>query len=285
MRIIRNIILGILVFLLVNLFIALTFNICLKGVIVNGVIKEVVKQQIVNKDVKEGNTISQNITDNEQVNEILESKEVQDLINKYIDIAMQGIIDGDNVDEISLEEDMINYIKENKQVLEEKLGIEITDEMIQKTEEDIKSQEFDELLKDTIKKANEEVPEKQKVMLKGYVFLTSIKLRNILIFAILLDILLIAIVQLSYYKWIKVVGDALITSGIGITVMSLIVKASTSKMLSIEILHTEILTKHGIIQFVVGLVIIIGYKLILKSIEKKKVNDNNEISEEFTEQF
>lgn len=285
MKFVKKIILGFLVVLLVNLFVALTLNIDLSSVIVNGVIKEVVKQQIISKDFEEANTIGESITSNEQVNEILNSKEVQELINKYVEISMESIANEEEIDEISLEEDMIQYIKENKKILEEKIGVDITDEMIEKTTEDIKSQELNKTLKEALQKAKEEIPEKDKVFLKGYVFLTSIKLRLLLIGAIILDILLIAIIQMSLYKWIKNVGDALLSSGIGITIMSLIVKLTTSRMLNIEILHTEILTKHGVMQLVLGLVIIVTYKVISKKVQRKKEAISNEISEESSEQF
>ena len=285
MKFVKKIILGFLVVLLVNLFVALTLNIDLSSVIVNGVIKEVVKQQIISKDFEEANTIGESITSNEQVNEILNSKEVQELINKYVEISMESIANEEEIDEISLEEDMIQYIKENKKILEEKIGVDITDEMIEKTTEDIKSQELNKTLKEALQKAKEEIPEKDKVFLKGYVFLTSIKLRLLLIGAIILDILLIALIQMSLYKWIKNVGDALLSSGIGITIMSLIVKLTTSRMLNIEILHTEILTKHGVMQLVLGLVIIVTYKVISKKVQRKKEAISNEISEESSEQF
>ncbi len=285
MKFVKKIILGFLVVLLVNLFVALTLNIDLSSVIVNGVIKEVVKQQIISKDFEEANTIGESITSNEQVNEILNSKEVQELINKYVEISMESIANEEEIDEISLEEDMIQYIKENKKILEEKIGVDITDEMIEKTTEDIKSQELNKTLKEALQKAKEEIPEKDKVFLKGYVFLTSIKLRLLLIGAIILDILLIAIIQMSLYKWIKNVGDALLSSGVGITIMSLIVKLTTSRMLNIEILHTEILTKHGVMQLVLGLVIIVTYKVISKKVQRKKEAISNEISEESSEQF
>lgn len=285
MKFVKKIILGFLVVLLVNLFVALTLNIDLSSVIVNGVIKEVVKQQIISKDFEEANTIGESITSNEQVNEILNSKEVQELINKYVEISMESIANEEEIDEISLEEDMIQYIKENKKILEEKIGVDITDEMIEKTTEDIKSQELNKTLKEALQKAKEEIPEKDKVFLKGYVFFTSIKLRLLLIGAIILDILLIAIIQMSLYKWIKNVGDALLSSGVGITIMSLIVKLTTSRMLNIEILHTEILTKHGVMQLVLGLVIIVTYKVISKKVQRKKEAISNEISEESSEQF
>lgn len=284
MKLLKKIILNILVIILVNLFIALTLCADLQSVIVNGIVKEVVKQQIVNKDFQEANTIIENITDNEQVNEILNSKEIQDLINKYIDIAIQGMIDIENIDDISIEQDMINYIKENKEIIEEKTGIEITDEMIEETAKEIQEQKISESFKETIQKTSENIPENQKVILKGYSFITSAKFRGIIIFLIILDILLIAIVQKSYYFWIKNVGDSLLASGIGITVMSIVVDNITRKFADFKILNTDILLKHGIYQGVIGIIIIICFKIILKHISKKE-EKTYEISEEPTKEF
>lgn len=284
MKWLKKIILNFLVFILVDLFVALTISADFQSVITNGIVKEVVKQEIVNKDFQEGNSIRENITDNEQVNEILNSKEIQDLINKYIDIAIQGIIDIENMDDISIEEDMINYIKENKKVIEEKLGIEITDEMIEQTAKEIHEQNIDESFKETIKKTSESIPEEQKVILKGYSFVTSQKFRNIIIALIILDLLLLAIVQKSYYLWIKNVGDSLLGAGIGITAMSIVVNTVTGKFADFKILNTDILLKHGIVQAVIGIFIIISFKIIVKQINKQKEN-TYEISEEPTKEF
>ena len=121
------------------------------------------------------------IYDNEQINEILRSKEVQDLVTKYLDLTIESMNDDDSLNEIDIEKDMMQYIRDNKSVLEEKIGMEITEEMIQKTEEEMQEQEVSKNLKEAIKETRNNLTEKQKKTLKGYSFLTSLKLKIILI--------------------------------------------------------------------------------------------------------
>ena len=80
MKFIKKTLLGLLVLFLTGLIIIFTISVDLKKVIVNGVIMEVVKYQISTINYKEGNnekeTVLDYTTDNEQINEILRSKEV-----------------------------------------------------------------------------------------------------------------------------------------------------------------------------------------------------------------
>lgn len=278
MKFIKKTILGILVLFLTGLIILFTISIDLKKVIVNGVIMEVVKYQISTINYKEGNnekdTIFEYTTDNEQINEILRSKEVQDLVTKYLDLTIESINDDDSLNEIDIEKDMMQYIRDNKSVLEEKIGMEITEEMIQKTEEQMQEQEVSKNLKEAIKETRNNLTEKQKKTLKGYSLLTSLKIKIILILLMIIDCTFLFLLQKDDYKWVYVIANSIFSAGVGILLMSVISKIIISKMANIQILKLSILITHGITEIVIGLIIMISYKII----NKKKEGPVNEIS-------
>ena len=270
MKFIKKTLLGLLVLFLTGLIIIFTISVDLKKVIVNGVIMEVVKYQISTINYKEGNnekeTVLDYTTDNEQINEILRSKEVQDLVTKYLDLTIESMNDDDSLNEIDIEKDMMQYIRDNKSVLEEKIGMEITEEMIQKTEEEMQEQEVSKNLKETIKETRNNLTEKQKKTLKGYSFLTSLKLKIILMLLMIIDCTFIFLLQKEDYKWVYVIANSIFSAGVGILLMSIIAKIIISKMANIQILKLSILITHGITEIVIGLIIMISYKIIRKII-------------------
>lgn len=284
MEIIKKILSGIIALILTSLILLLTINFDLKKVIVDGVITEVIKYQITSNIYKSGNNEKQKIeykTDNEKVNEILESDEVQELINKYLDLTVESMVDDDHIDEIKVEEDIIKYIKENKKVLEEKTGVEITDEMIEQTKEQAEEQGISKNLIESIKKTRSNLTSTQKNVLKGYGLLTSMRLRITLIVMILICCALLFISQMKKFRWLKSISSSIMTAGILISAASVIVKIIVSRWAKIEILKTSILLTHGLIEIGIGIILLIIY-FILKSIIKtpKEVN-KNDISKEF----
>lgn len=289
MNIIKKTLLGILVLFLTGLIILLTLSADLKNVIVNGVVMEIVKYQITNINYKAGNkeqnTIFEYTTDDEKVNEILESKEIQELVSKYVDITIKSMTDEESIDQIDIEQDMINYIKENKKVIEEKTGVQISDEMIEQTKEEIEAQEINENVKIALKETKKNLTDSQKKTLKGYGLVTSTKLKVFLLVLIIIDSIFIFLLQRKDNKWIYVLGNACFSAGIGIIIMCIIVKVIVSRMSNIPLLNLSILIKHGLIELICGLLVMIMYKIVIKMINQKKGKNIDEVSEnaQFTE--
>ena len=116
MKLIKNLSLGILNIILINLITILAISFNIKSLITDGVIKETIKQRITT------NETSQEIIENDKINKLLENEEVKDLLDKYLDITIEGIIDKEKLNEITLEKDMINYLKANKDILEKEFS-------------------------------------------------------------------------------------------------------------------------------------------------------------------
>ena len=56
------------------------------------------------------------ITDDPKVQEILNSPETQELMEKYLDATITGLTEDDNLDDISIEKDMVDFIKDNPDI-------------------------------------------------------------------------------------------------------------------------------------------------------------------------
>lgn len=282
MKVVKKILIGLLIFILIDLIAALAISFNIKSIIIDGVIKETIKQQVTANEYNENSyTISEEqikeITDDERIQEILNSQEVQDLLEKYLDTTINGLIDESTLDEVELEKDMLEFLKENKQVLKDKVGVEITDEMIDQVAEQSEGKDLTRAYKDSIRNSSRTMTTTEKTVLKGYNYIISNSFRILIIVLMIIDLLLIAILQKSFYKWIKSMSHSMIISGIGIIIMSVISSTIVKNMTSVDTFNTSSLTYTGIGITIVGIIILIIYTIIIKIIEKKKAN-SNEIS-------
>lgn len=285
MKTIKKILIAILVLLLVNIIFLLAISFNLKKVLIDGIIKETIVEKIIPNSYKAENSAIpteqiQEITDDPRVQEMLNSPEVQQMMEKYLDTTVNGLIDDENIDEVALEEDMLNFIKDNKEVLEEKVGREITDEMINDAYEKLEGKDMSKAYIQSLKNASNNMTETEKKVLKGYKFIVSGKFRVILFIAMLLDLLLIALVQWSLYKWIKTFGKTLIASGICIIISSITSKMIVTKVSNFSNFNTSSLTITGIIITGTGIIIFVAYKVFLKLLKKDDKNEISKVSEE-----
>ena len=274
MEIIKKILIAILVLVLIDIIFALAISFNLKKILVNGVIKETIVERITPKSYSEESYVIteeqiKEITDDPQIQEILNSPEIQQLMEKYLDTTVDGLIDEENLDEVALEQDMIKFLKDNREVLEKKVGKEITDEMIDDTYKQLEGKDMTRAYTQSVINAGKSLTTTEKKVLKGYKFLISKKFRIILFIAMIIDLLLIALLQWSFYKWIKTFGKTLIASGVGIIVASIVSSAIVMNAANLKHFDTSSLTITGVVITIVGIVIVISYIIVSKIIEKK----------------
>ena len=279
----RKFLIGLLVFILINIIGLLILSFTLKSILIDGVIKEVIVQQIdlpifekSNYQYRSEIVTDENIdkvTNDERVKELLKSKEVSELIDKYLDIIVEGLIDEDSLDEIEIEEDIFNYLENNKDKLEKITGHEITQEMLDETKEKLKETDIDNRIKESVKTTSKYMPEETRSVLKGYKFLVSFKFKIILFLIMIIDIVLIALLQKSLYKWIKLFAISLTTNGIFAIIVSGIVYFIVYTLTKIKF-NTQSLLITGIVITIIGIIMQIVYNIVTKKLE------NNEIKEE-----
>ena len=263
------------IIVLLMLFLTISFN--LNKVIVDGVIKEIIITKISAKKVNNPN-ISEDVIntlplpdylkDSEDINKLLEDERVQEIINKYIDITLDNLT-SEEIKNIDIESDIINYINENKELIKEITGKEVTPEMIEDTKKVIEESNLNEAIEDTIESTKESISTEEKIVLKGYKEIISTKTRIIVIGLIALCLLLIAIIEKSFYKWIKTGSICTIISGILVLLMGFILKLIVTSILPLPSFNVSYLYKSGLIQLIIGIVILIIYIVLNKVLVKK----------------
>lgn len=264
-------------FILVLLMLFLTISFNLNKVIVDGVIKEIIITKISAKKVNNPN-ISEDVInklplpdylkDSEDINKLLEDERVQEIINKYIDITLDNLT-SEEIKNIDIESDIINYINENKELIKEITGKEVTNEMIEDTKKLIEESNLNETIEETIVSTKESISTEEKIVLKGYKEIISTKTRIITISLILLCLLLIALIDKSFYKWIKTGSICTIISGILVLLMGFILKIIVTSILPLPSFNVSYLYKSGLIQLIIGLIILIIYIVLNKILIKK----------------
>ena len=271
---IKRIITFVLTFLIVlsKLLLLISFN--LKRILVNGVIKETIKTTITVSNFKEGNEIPKVVTDNEEVNKILESKEVEDLMNKYLDKIINNLSSDEEIDEYEIEKDVINFLKENRQEIEDITGKEITNEQIEKTKELYEDNHISHSVEKAIKEAKENMTTKEKTVLKGYSFIISTLFKVLMFILIVINLVLISVINKSYFMWINTLGNSMFMSGLLTTLIALITSLILRGSTGIKTINTNSLIIPSIIVGLIGLVISIVYRVV-----EYKRSDQNELPE------
>ncbi len=275
---------GFLTFILIDLMAILMINATFKEVLVKGVLVESMKSIITRNMYKEPN-INLNdiikgdnvITENSFVNEIIQSDEVQELVNDFMETVIEELIeeDGnfDKIDELELEKRMVEYLKENKEVLEKKTGIPISDTMIEFTAHAIQDKDLTRAIKQNINNIQNNMTAEEKLLLKTYKIITSSQLKTMMILGIILTILLIALVQWSFYKWIKNTSLSLIISGILVSIMSIILKIVLVSITKNEGINTWPMLRLSLIVMGIGIVIFTAYKMIELFLKREKKHE------------
>ena len=274
MKWLKNIIVSILILVLTSLISLLAISLNLKSILVNGIIKETVKTQVQLKPHQEENNIIteetiKQVTDDEQIQELLNTKEIQDLMYKYLDITIDGLIDEEAINEIEIEKDILEYLKENKSEIEKVVGQEIEEDMIKQTEKQMETKDITKSYKQSINNARMRMTTTEKSVLKGYKTLVSIKLKIIVIIFIIIIAIILAIIQKSLEKWLKNIGNSSIMSGILIIVMSITVNLVVNKIANLNSFQTTNLLFTGIMILIIGLLFLIGSKIV-KNIKEAK---------------
>lgn len=268
--------------LLINLIVLLSISFNIKKVLLDGIVVETITETIVKQDYKSENLIIpeeeiNKITDDERVREILKSKEIQDLLNKYLDITIDTIIEEESIDEIELEKDILNYLNDNKETLSKAVGQDITEEMIASTKEQFEGKDISKAFKQTLDNTKNHITKKEKVMLKGYKILNSNQFRMIILFCIVLTIILIAMIQKSFFQWIRTLGIAITISGILLIAFNFILKQIVFSSTNSFIINTDSFLYSSLIIMISGIWITALYIIVSVIISKRK-EKKNEIS-------
>lgn len=275
MRILKNVVIILLNIVLINLLIIFAISFNLKNIVRDDLIKEVIKEEII---VKEFQPKDLEVTKNEEINQILNTPEVQELVDKYLDISFSTLMNDEASSNIELEKDILKFFQENKAVIDEKIGVEITDEMIEKVEEQLDSKELSRVFEQSLNNAKNSMPKEVKIILQVYNYLISGMFKLIILSLISIILLVIAILQKSFYKWLGPLGISSLIGGFGVILMSLIVKIVVQASSDLTGFKLKSLIITGIIMALLGVALIIIRKILDKNVAKEDVNELSKVS-------
>lgn len=274
MKIIRKLITGLLDLILIDLIVILVLNCSLKTFLIDDLLIESFKSD---STLIKGESNSKSTPfgiDSEVLEETLEDEEVKELLNDFIEDIINSMSEdeSENIDIDELEKKVIEYTKNNKEEIKEKTGVEITDEMIDEASKKLNEGDLEKAINQELTNYKKNMSKEEKIALKFYNIVTSEKLRMIIIVSIIINILLIALIQWSIYKWIRNLSRTMIVSGLSLIILSLGIKYLISTLTLLVIIPKDILTI-GIIIMVFGIIINIVYRLMTKYYIKENANE------------
>lgn len=198
----------------------------------------------------------------ESFNELVNNTEADTLIQKYIDLLISGMA-GNNIDsDINIDEDVITFIDNNKDLLKEKLGV--SDEQLEEFKKSENLKKANDYFKEKVQEGNES-NKSVVTTFRIYNNLISDSLRIILAISIIVLIVIIGILKNSLLSLIKVVGiDLVITAILSIlivTVLNFIIISVADLAITVNYSYGLI---YGIVALVIGIIMIVSSNIYKK---------------------
>lgn len=278
MKIIKKILIVILTIININIVVSLIVSFNFQKVIVDGVVKETFKSAISSNNYKEPNiqinesaTSSKDLvtTSDERINKILESDAIQELIQDYMDKTLKSLDNPEELENIDFEQDVINYLKENKDVIETSSGVEITDEMLNETKENLEARDFNKLVKQKIRNTSNNMTQQEKKVLKIYSFIISKKFKVFLGLLFLINSVIITILINPKHKVINNIGLSLLIGGLETIIMSYVLKLIIINYTNLTNFNIGSLINCSLIITIIGLIVILVYNSIVKLMKRR----------------
>lgn len=278
MKIIKKILIVILTIININIVVSLIVSFNFQKVIVDGVVKETFKSVISSNNYKEPNiqinesaTSSKDLvtTSDERINKILESDAIQELIQDYMDKTLKSLDNPEELENIDFEQDVINYLKENKDVIETSSGVEITDEMLNETKENLEARDFNKLVKQKIRNTSNNMTQQEKKVLKIYSFIISKKFKVFLGLLFLINSVIITILINPKHKVITNIGLSLLIGGLETIIMSFVLKLIIINYTNLTNFNIGSLINCSLIITIIGLIVILVYNSIVKLMKRR----------------
>ena len=281
MKVIKKILIVILTIININIVVSLIVSFNFQKVIVDGVVKETFKSAIRSNNYKEPNIqINESATSpkdlvttsDERINKILESDAIQELIQDYMDKTLKSLDNPEELENIDFEQDVINYLKENKDVIETSSGIEITDEMLNETKENLEERDFNKLVKQKIRNTSNNMTQQEKKVLKIYSFIISKKFKVFLGLIFLINLVITTILINPKHKVITNIGLSLLIGGLETIIMSFVLKLIIINYTNLTNFNIGSLINCSLIITIIGLIVILVYNSIVKLMKRRMEN-------------
>ena len=251
--------------------------------LIGDVSTNIVNKNFVSENNKDGDKvkIERNITLYELISSseykaLLMNKEVLNLVQKYIDITIDGMLDNKKLNDVKLEEDIINFLLENKNSFEKEYNVKISDDDIRKLQEDNTLTIIKGNYVDNVMIASAALSNTEKSMLKFYLFICSTTSKIILSVLILVSAVLIIVLQKSFSDTFKTIGVNVLTSGIFTIVLGIILHFVVNKSNNVDLgLRFDLLkiSITGLVATIIGILILVACFVIKKMINKHNMEE------------
>ena len=251
--------------------------------LIGDVSTNIVNQNFIKENNKDGDKvkIERNITLYELISSseykaLLKNKEVLNLVQKYIDITIDGMLDNKKLNDVKLEEDIINFLLENKNSFEKEYNVKISDDDIRKLQEDNTLTIIKGNYVDNVMIASAALSNTEKSMLKFYLFICSTTSKIILSVLILVSAVLIIVLQKSFSDTFKTIGVNVLTSGIFTIVLGIILHFVVNKSNNVDLgLRFDLLkiSITGLVATIIGILILVACFVIKKIINKHNMEE------------
>lgn len=254
---------------------ALSISFILKNVLQKQIASVAVKEVVTNEYMNDTDLTDEEKEKLNNIDKMIGNKDISKLISIIMKEYEESIDKEDySVSENSLDE-IINLCVKYIDVIND-----FSHERV--TESDIRSNETRNELREAFNETLEDIDEEDelsvRMIVKSYNLFTSTFFRIVLICVVILFTALIGLIKSSYYKWLRPVGIAVITSGVFVTLIYVGAKVGTKLLedtneFKIAFKFEEILLI-GIIEIVLGIGMIITNGILNSKFSNKEENNN-----------
>lgn len=270
---------GLLTIALTFLLIALGIVLSFKTMLINTadqMIKREMTHQFINTMQEQNSEVDEEAI--KKIKETIEKNEtIQDIMNTYFDQVIE-ILGSEEELKINITEDLNTLGDEGEKILKE-YGITITPAEKEELLDMVSTEEVNTLLNETLAEAKQNLPEQIKEEIKIYQFVMGPTFKVMLCGVILLDLLFIALLKKSAYKWLSNLGGSSLIVGLFI---GFVIPLSIDKLLktlnneNLFAFNTEALANYGYVLIGIGIVAYVLEFTLKKTIEKKPIETQKE---------
>lgn len=204
--------------------------------------------------------------ENEKVNELIKSPEVQEFIKNYIEPVIDGKYD---VSKINIGKDIFEFVEANKEKIEDIVGQPIDMEKVKEFTESEEIKEVNDKYLKIVSKASEEVPTPVKKTIHVYDYFVSGNFKILMGIISGVALVVITFVSKSYHSWIKTFGKTLIgssivfgvLSGIGLLIINGLIKMMEVGNVTFE--YKNVLITTGV-SLLLGIIMVVVYNMVVK---------------------
>lgn len=274
---IKRVAINLLTIFLVADIILLGVSFTIKNIFVDTVSDAMVKNTEVNKILDVTKEVAPNISDEqyEKVKEaVSDSPKVKEITEEYLNSAI-AMVDNKNAN-IDIQTAVKSYVDENISTIEKELNIKITDDMKNKLYQSLESKvEGESTYGNLVTKVTKNMNGTQKLMVKFYSAMTANSTKIILFAVFAFIILLTALVEESFYKWILNFGGATFTAGVISIFLTKLISGRLQNKLTSNLLGKtstiviDPMVNFSIIAIIAGIIMLIIYFILSRRVDNK----------------